>query len=376
MQFATLWKRSCTGAILQWSIEVEGNKYRTHSGQEGGAITTTNWTTVTGKNAGKSNATSDEDQAFKDATSKWLAKQDRERYVDDVSQIDVITVPQPMLAHNFADRLNKISWKDGVYMSLKLNGARCIATRDGLFSRKRSRWVACPHIFDKVSQILKDHPDIIALDGEFFNEELRQDLGGLISLISKKAPTQEDLDYSEEVVKYYVYDVITTENYTYSKRLDIIKRLITDLNSSMIQVVDAELVYSKEDIDAYLSKVEEQGHEGVMIRLDGVYQHKRSNFLLKYKTFHEDEFLIVSVKEGSGDLQGKVGAFILRDSRGELFRAAPTGSHAYWEKMWSDRDNLLNKTATVKYKELTPIKNSKGGVPNFGKVVAIRDYED
>jgi hypothetical protein len=66
----------------------------------------------------------------------------------------------------------------------------------------------------------------------------------------------------------------------------------------------------------------------------------------------------------------------LRDQRGVEFNSSPTGSHEYWTKMWQDRDTLVGCTATVKYKELTPIKDGKGGVPSFGKVVAIRNYED
>lgn len=33
MQLTSLFKKSSTGALLEWTIEVKGNKYRTHSGQ-------------------------------------------------------------------------------------------------------------------------------------------------------------------------------------------------------------------------------------------------------------------------------------------------------------------------------------------------------
>ena len=101
----------------------------------------------------------------------------------------------------------------------------------------------------------------------------------------------------------------------------------------------------------------------------------RSKHLLKYKSFTDDEFEIVDVIEGEGNLAGKIGAFVLKDSRGVLFNSAPTGSHAYWARMWQDRAILVGRKATVKYKELTPVKDGKGGVPSFGKVIAIRDYE-
>ena len=62
-----LYKYAATGALQQWWIEVEGNKYRTHAGQVGGKITTTAWTHCEGKNQGRANATTAEEQALRDA---------------------------------------------------------------------------------------------------------------------------------------------------------------------------------------------------------------------------------------------------------------------------------------------------------------------
>jgi len=50
MKLKTIYKKTKTGATQEWTIEVDGNKYRTHSGQVGGAITTNEWTVVYGKN--------------------------------------------------------------------------------------------------------------------------------------------------------------------------------------------------------------------------------------------------------------------------------------------------------------------------------------
>jgi len=50
MKLDTIYKKTKTGATQEWTIEVVGNKYRTHSGQVGGIITTNEWTIVYGKN--------------------------------------------------------------------------------------------------------------------------------------------------------------------------------------------------------------------------------------------------------------------------------------------------------------------------------------
>lgn len=374
----TLWKRATTGALLMWTIEVKGNQYRTHSGQQGGAITTTEWTTAKGKNFGKANATTAEEQAYKDALSKWTKKIDREGHKQDLSKVDEITIPSPMLAQNYLDRYEKLDWNAGVYISLKLNGVRCIATRDGLFSRKGSEWVACPHIFKALKPIFDKYPEIKALDGEFFNEDLRQNLGGLISLVSKKAPTEEELKKSAEIVQYHIYDIIDNEM-LYLDRLNKVKEIVEwhfTLGPSPLRIVNAYKCENHEYAKQVLEMYEKDGHEGAIIRTNSYYENKRSKNLLKFKTFIEDEFEIIDVIEGDGNLSGKVGAFTLKDFiEGRVFNASPIGSHEYWTQMWNDRDKLIGLTATVKYKELTPLQENKGGVPSFGKVVAIRNYE-
>ena len=76
MKLPMLFARTNTGAIQTWTIEVDGNKFRTHYGQIDGAIQTTEWTLCDGKNTGKKNATSNEDQAVKEAKATWKKKKD------------------------------------------------------------------------------------------------------------------------------------------------------------------------------------------------------------------------------------------------------------------------------------------------------------
>lgn len=378
MKLPTLYKRSATGAILEWVIEVEGAKHRTHSGQQGGAITVTEWTTCEPKNTGKANATTADEQAHKDALSKWTKKRDREQFVESMGDLDVVKFVQPMLAQKYSDRcdtpqfLNALKRGD-VSVSLKLNGARCVASKHGLFSRKGSEWKSCPHVSEALKSLFDAHPDLV-LDGELFNEDMRQDLGSIISLISKKKPTDVEVAQSRKLVKYHVYDIVDP-NTKYHDRYEQLQNLVKFLDNPVVQIVEDITVHSKEEIETYLKNFESQGHEGLMVRVNDVYENKRSKHLLKHKSFTDDEFLIVGVIEGEGNLTGKIGAFVLEDARGVRFNSAPTGSHQYWEQMWTDRDQLISKTATVKYKELTPVTERGGGVPSFGKVIAIRDYE-
>lgn len=378
MKLPTLYKRSATGATLEWIIEVDGSKHRTHSGQIGGVITTTEWTVCQPKNSGKANATTAEDQALKDAKSKWNKKHDREQFVESLSDLDVVKFVQPMLAQKYQDRKDTPQFQTAlsrgdVSVSLKLNGARCVANNTGLFSRKGSEWKSCPHIAGALKPLFDEHPDLV-LDGELFNADLRQDLGSIISLISKKKPTTEDIQKSSELVQYHVYDIVDVDS-KYYDRVARLKQLVSHLDNPMIKLVDYVVVAQLSKIQEMLQTYESQGHEGLIVRINDVYENKRSRNLLKHKSFTDDEFKIVGVVEGEGNLTGKVGAFVLEDARGVQFNSAPTGSHQYWEQMWLDAEHLIGKMATVKYKELTPLTERGGGVPSFGKVIAIRDYE-
>jgi len=384
MKLDTLYKTATTGALLVWEVEVQDNKFRTHSGQVGGAITTTKWTTCERKNEGRANSTTDSEQALKEATSLWDKKQKREHYTSDRSAAEAgeRKFEEPMLAQKFDDRKDKINWKQGVTLQVKLNGVRCMATKNGLFSRKGKRYVSAPHVEKALSSFFKEHPNMV-LDGELFNPSLRQNLNKIISLVRKEDPTAAELQESKELVQFHIYDCFGIRNdgvdfniEAYSNRMGLILDVVNAAASSAIWSVNNDKAFSAEEVEEFLKECEEAGHEGCMIRLEGPYEHKRSKYLLKHKSFMDEEFVIKGVVEGKGNLQGKVGVFQFVAKNGNAFDASPTGTHELWEQMWKEKDALIGTKATVKYKELTPVgANGSGGVPSFAKVVALRNYE-
>ena len=74
MKLETIYKKTKTGATQEWTIEVVGNKYRTISGQTDGKKIINEWTIVYGKNEGKANGTTDNEQALKEAIAKRTKK--------------------------------------------------------------------------------------------------------------------------------------------------------------------------------------------------------------------------------------------------------------------------------------------------------------
>ena len=82
----TLYKLSTTGKLLQWDIRVEDNQDGTASivtdhGQVGGKIQTTSDLITGGKNIGKANETTVQEQANKEALSKWKKQFDKDNTI-------------------------------------------------------------------------------------------------------------------------------------------------------------------------------------------------------------------------------------------------------------------------------------------------------
>ena len=119
----------------------------------------------------------------------------------------------------------------------------------------------------------------------------------------------------------------------------------------------------------------ERGYEGIMLKKDVPYFFGRSFDMLKYKKFFDKEFKIVDFEEGNGNLVGIAAAVICETEDGQTFKAGVMGTQDYARDLFTNKDSYKGKMATIVYQSLTPVQNGKGGVPRFGKMREIRNYE-
>ena len=96
---------------------------------------------------------------------------------------------KPMLAYKLNE--NKIDWDKPVYMQPKLDGVRCLFTKDGAFSRTGKQFMNVKHIEESLKDYFEQNPAMV-LDGELYNHNLRNDFEKIISLVRKQKPTDED----------------------------------------------------------------------------------------------------------------------------------------------------------------------------------------
>jgi DNA ligase-1 len=346
-----LYSRSTTGKISTWEIEYTEDSYRTISGFYGMKLVTSEWTKCDGKSY---NTTAE--QTKKEAKALWKKKVESGMF-EDINKVDEETFFEPMLAKDL--KKEKINWKYRVFIQPKLDGLRNINRNNKQFSRNGKEFVCTPHL----------NQNELTFDGEMYNHSLKDNFNEIISLCRKTKPTQEDLEASEKMVEYWVYD-LPTVNGVFSKRYEILKEWMWKNKPQYFKLVPTFEIFNQEDINRYHEQFLEEGYEGSMIRIDSHnYENKRSKSLLKNKNFFDEEFIIKGIEEGIGKLKNKVGVFNF-EINGNFFNSAVNGSHEYLEDLWNRRDEIIGKEATVKYFNLTP-----EGIPRFPKVIAIRDYE-
>jgi DNA ligase-1 len=275
---------------------------------------------------------------------------------------------KPMLAHKFD--IKRVDYSKPVYIQPKLDGVRCLFTKDGAYSRTGKQFKNLAHIELELIPFFKDNPNII-LDGELYNHELKHDFEKIISLVRKQKPTADDRLDARNLIQYHVYDFISNEKANYRDRMH--ELACSDIYSDYIKYVPAYRVYKHEEAlnmhhDAYLAK----GYEGSILRLDGKYKHGRSYDLMKFKDFSDTEATIVGYETGKGKREGTLGKFIMQDDDGNEFGCPPGKGYNYKDlaNMLDNIGEYIGKRATFTY-----FQRTQAGSYRHPLFKCIRNYE-
>ena len=351
----TLFKRDTSGNIRIWTVEFRGPigpAIRTVSGIKDGKLVKSGWNESFGKNFGKKNATTAFEQAQKEAEAKWKLYLDKE-YFEREEDVDKYDKFKPMLAHEYAKRHQS----EGISQP-KLDGIRCIARKDGLYSRAGKELISVPHIAEELENFFKAFPNVI-LDGELYNHELKSDFNKITSLVRKTKPTEEDMLESKELVQYHIYDLFDPDapDALFLERFN----LAVEPNDA-IHIVRTNTCATQEDLDSLYSEYTEDGYEGQMIRNNTPYENKRSKNLLKRKEFITEEFDVVSVLEGAGTWAGYAKHFELELGDGRTFKSGVRGTQEVLKELLEQKEPPT--WVTVRYFEKTP-----DGIPRFPVVI-------
>jgi DNA ligase-1 len=363
MKLETIYKKTKTGATQEWTIEVSDNKYRTHSGQVGGQITTNAWTVVYGKNEGKANGTTDIEQALKEAIAKRTKKLES-GYFESINNINEQQYFEPMLAAKWEDYKDKIQYP--IYSQAKLDGIRCILTKDGMFSRNGKPIISAPHIIDSLRNLFVVNPDLI-FDGELYADKFANDFNTIVSLVKKTKPTDADLAESKKQIEYHIYDLPSSKKNFLHRAYDLGILFETYLEmGKFCRLVDTRKAENEEMVMEQYGLLVEAGYEGQILRVDAPYENKRSKSLLKHKSFIDEEYQILDIVEGEGNRSGTAGYMVFNTREGKRFKSNVKGTWDETAEMLKNKKQLIGKQATIKYFNLTP-----DGIPRFPYVINI-----
>ena len=273
---------------------------------------------------------------------------------------------QPMLAYKVDKK--PVDWSEKVFIQPKLDGVRCIFTKDGAYSRTGKEFKNVAHLKYDLTDFFRKNPNTV-LDGELYNHALKDDFEKIISLVRKQKPTEQDARDAQHLVQYHVYDTIA-EGVDYEDRFNWLTRYLP-IASTMTLIKNT--VVENQDEAKMLHNVHlAQGYEGSMLRLNKPYEQKRSYNLQKFKDFSDTEATIVGYEAGKGKFTGLIGKFFMQDDDGNEF-GCPIGKGYNFADRKAILDNVHNyigQRATFTY-----FQRTQAGSYRHPLFKTLRNYE-
>ncbi|QFR48869.1 DNA ligase [Sulfurimonas lithotrophica] len=191
--------------------------------------------------------------------------------------------PNLFLLNTYTDDKNISGW----YMSEKLDGVRAYWDGEKLISRGGK-------VFNPPTFFIKNFPKH-KLDGELWSK--RNDFENISSIVKTKK--------SNEKWKELTYNIFEVP----SARGSLLQRLSNVKETKYLKLIKQIKVKNKEHLKEFLSTIEKQGGEGVVVR-DGSlpYYTGRDNNSLKVKSYQDAECKVVSFNNGNGKYKNKLGS--------------------------------------------------------------------
>jgi len=370
MSLPTLYSKSKTGKTQVWNIQVIGSTIRVSYGYQDGATTVNEKTITAGKNIGKKNETTPEQQAASEARSTWTKKK-TSGYAESLDDAQVPATASegsmaaheailPMLAHDYNKRGKDIKFP--CFVQPKLDGVRCIF-RNGVLTSRQGK------VFPNMENIVNDLKDVeLVLDGELYSDTLN--FQQFVGLVRKKKHNAAEIELLKQV-KYWVYDIVNDK--PFEERHATLREMFVNhvhLYPFVYRLITEECK-TKAELKGFHDRFAAEGKEGLIIRnKTGLYQlAARSKDLQKYKEFEDAEYKVTGFSEGEGLEKGLV-IWTCETSTGKTFNVRPRGSHEDRAALFKEAGDYIGKSLTVRYQELTD-----EGIPRFPVGVAFRDYE-
>lgn len=243
----------------------------------------------------------------------------------------------------------------GVFASPKFNGYRALAICDdgvvNLHSRNGLTYENFPSIVETLEKLSVGKQFI--LDGEMMSDDFNAMQQSAMSSKSKKSVGD---------IKYHVFGWVPVSEWSTKdfkmktkERLEQLSKWFEENPSDNVVEVKHKLIYSVADALEYEKECIQNRYEGAMLLPDiPYYLGKKSNKLLKLKTFQSMDCTVVSVYEGEGRNAGRMGGLTVKQENGLLCDVGSGWNDEDRDYIWNNQSEFLGRTLEVSYQELTP----------------------
>lgn len=277
------------------------------------------------------------------------------------------------LANKYDEKTKKkVDFKKDVwYVSRKLDGVRCIIVVDE--KGKARSFSRAGKQFHTLSLVEKEIESLgvknVVYDGEMciVDENGDENFQSIMKEIGRK-------DYTINNGLYQIFDFIPSVMFqkgeassgTFSQRLLALESLLLGKTLKHIDYLSHIPVFSFEELDDLTRKASEKGWEGLMLRKNSTYKGKRSNDILKVKTFYDAEYEVVDtftgplryIKEGL-EVEEEMLSGVAIKHKGNTVRVGSGFSIDQRKHLFKNPQDILGKTITVQYFEESQNQNGE-----------------
>lgn len=367
-QLSPLYGKTSAGKLQIWFVHTEGNSIHVTHGLVDGKKQT-KITYAKGKNIGKKNETTDEQQAALEAQSKWQHQRDRGYFETKEEALNFVEF-SPMKAQNYNDQAKKIVYP--VYLQPKLNGMRLMFGKDGKPVSKSGLDLELPKHWINPLRMLEPYGLLKeGLDGEVYaglESESGLSLQEIISAFRKPNENTPKLEY-------HVYDI--PGGGTFEERTEKLGKLfekITKLEAEgvklPIKVVWTGISPDEQEATQVYDVFVKMGYEGAVYRNGkGLYEHgKRSYDLIKRKPHQTTEARVLSVSIDKNE-DGVLLCELVNGKQFECLLRKDADPNVNFRKFVNAK-NLVGQFIEIEFEEF-----SDDGIPTKPVGVRVREVD-
>lgn len=268
---------------------------------------------------------------------------------------------------------NIVDWNDGWFVSRKLDGLRLIAIVDS--NGDSSFYSRTGKSFDTLDIVAGGIKDLgiknVVFDGELclIDDNGNEDFQGIMKEIRKK-------DHTLQNPSYKIFDMISHDefytkrgdkNKPYSVRYANLTEVMKKNSCFCLSVLEHEQIKTDDDFNEWSGKANKNSWEGLILRADEPYKGKRSKDLLKYKSFYDDEYVVVDVEMGpfryvknAAECEETMLSCVMIEHKNHIVRVGSGFSIEQRQDFYRNPNKILGKLITVQY--FSESNNQDGGI--------------